>query len=132
MKATDLADGSMSIIFGCASCGNRVSLLTNPGETQLVRALDVQIGGRTVPPEPMGLVRSALARQRDDAFVSQSDVPQPKEGVIWTEDALRRLENVPAFVRDMARKSIERYAMEKGCHQITPEVMDLARKATGG
>ncbi len=131
VEARDLADGSMSITFGCASCGNRVSLLTNPGETQLVKSLDVHIGGRTSPPEPLGLVRRTLARQRSNVFASQPDGLPPGGDAVWTVEALRRLENVPAFVRDMARKSIEQYALTEGCHEITPDVMDRARKATG-
>ncbi len=58
-------DGSLSVVFACAACGNRVAMLTNPMETQLVRALDVRIGGRPSPVEPMDFVRSMLASGRD-------------------------------------------------------------------
>ncbi|MFQ5851228.1 MAG: PCP reductase family protein [Candidatus Binatia bacterium] len=124
-------DGSMSITFGCPRCGNRTSLLTNPGETQLVRALNVQVGGRTVLAEPMELVRGTLARQRDQAFAPQPDAGERREGPVWTQEAEKRLENVPAFVRGMARRAIERYALEEGNDRITLDVMDRAREKIG-
>jgi len=58
-------DGSLSVVFACAACGNRMAMLTNPWETQLVRALDVRIGGRSSPAEPMEFVRSMLASRRE-------------------------------------------------------------------
>lgn len=130
-KATGPEEGSMSITFGCPSCGNRTSILTNPGETQLVRALNVQVGGQTVPAAPMQLVKGALARQRHQVFASQAGAVAPKEGPVWTEEAEKRLENVPALVRSMARSAIERYAREEGHEEITPDVMDRAREKIG-
>jgi len=38
--------------------------LTNAMETQMVRALDVKIGGRSVPAGPMSVVKGALAGSR--------------------------------------------------------------------
>ena len=57
-------DGSLSVVFTCNACGNRMAMLTNPWETQLVRALDVKIGGRSSPAEPMEFVRSMLSSGR--------------------------------------------------------------------
>ncbi|MFQ5797615.1 MAG: PCP reductase family protein [Bacteroidota bacterium] len=130
-QATGPQEGSMSITFGCPKCGNRTSLLTNPWETQLVRALNVQIGGRTVPAEPMEFVRGTLARQRDQVFTPQPGASKRKQDLIWTEEAEKRLENVPALVRSMARSAIERYALEEGHDKITLEVMDQAREKMG-
>lgn len=58
-------EGSLSVVFACATCGNRMAMLTNPSETQLVRALDVRIGGRSSPAEPMEFVRNMLASRRE-------------------------------------------------------------------
>ncbi len=58
-------DGSLSVVFTCVVCGNRMAMLTNPWETQLVRALDVRIGGRPSPTEPMEFVRNMLASRRE-------------------------------------------------------------------
>jgi proto-chlorophyllide reductase subunit len=64
-RVTEPEDGSLSVVFACVACGNRMAMLTNPWETQLVRALDVKIGGRTSPAEPMEFVRSMLASRRE-------------------------------------------------------------------
>lgn len=130
-QATGPEDGSVSITFACPKCENRTSLLTNPMETQLLRTLHVQIGGRTAPAEPMELVRSSLAWQRDPVFTGQPDGSNRKQRPNWTEEAEKRLENVPSFVRNMARHAIERYAMEEGHETITPELMNLARHQLG-
>lgn len=52
--------GSMTVVFTCPSCGRRTAMLTNTMETQVVRSLGVKIGGRTVPSEPMEMVRGNL------------------------------------------------------------------------
>ncbi len=53
-------DDSLSAAFRCPQCGNGFALLTNPGETQFVRSLNVKIGGRTVPAQPYEQVRETL------------------------------------------------------------------------
>ncbi|MDZ4230717.1 MAG: PCP reductase family protein [Dehalococcoidales bacterium] len=132
-KTTEPEEGSISITFACPKCGNRIILLTNPGETQLVRALNVRIGGGPSTAEPMELVRGTLARQRDQAaFAPQAGAAQAKETVFWTDEAEKRLLNVPDFARSMARKAIEQFAMEEGYDKITPDVMGLAREKRGG
>lgn len=131
-ETTEPEEGSISITFACPNCGNRITLLTNPGETQLVRALNVRIGGGPTSTEPMELMRGTLARQRGQAFVSQAGASKTKETVAWTEEAEKRLGNVPEFARGMARKAIERFAMEEGYDKITPDVMGRAREQRGG
>ena len=42
----------------------------------------------------------------------------------WTPDAEKRLENIPDFIRPMARKEVERVAKERGLATITAQVMD--------
>ncbi len=106
-------EGSLSVIFRCPRCSHKVALLTNPWETQLVRSLGVVIGGRTVSPESLELVRTTLADSK----------------LLWTEEAEQRLERVPEFARPRARHSIERYAREHGYREITMHVVDEARKA---
>ena len=49
----------------------------------------------------------------------------------WSDDAKKRLENVPKFARPMAILAIERYAKEHGITAITPEVMQAAREKMG-
>ncbi|MBI3781495.1 MAG: PCP reductase family protein [candidate division NC10 bacterium] len=61
------------------------------------------------------------------AFEQQS----PAHGAIWTEEAARRLNNIPSFVRSWAQKGIEEYARERGYQKITAEVMDEVRDRFG-
>ena len=117
--------GSLSVSFACPSCGHKVAMLTNPEETNLVRALGVQVGGAPGSREPMAHVRATLGRQRVDAFVA-SDAPS------WTAVATERLERVPPFARPMAMKHYEDFAIRSGIDQITPEVMDEAMQSSGG
>ena len=52
-------------------------------------------------------------------------------GVLWTAAAEGRLERIPAFIRPMARQSIERFARERGYATVNDEVMDQARDFMG-
>jgi nucleotide-binding universal stress UspA family protein len=47
--------------------------------------------------------------------------------VTWSDEANKRLENIPSFARPMAVLAIERYARENGIKVITPDVMKNAR-----
>ena len=149
-------EGSLTVKFGCAQCGHQVAMLTNPLETQMVRSLGVKIGGRTVPAEPFEQLRSTLASQRADLFEGApipgevSTDPRPEgpgcpfaqmitsqdEGstaleIRWGHEAEQRIERIPSFIRPMAKKAIERYALGKGYELITESVMDEARQALG-
>ncbi len=119
-------EGSVSVSFGCPRCGHRVALLTNPMETQLVRSLGVKIGGREVPPEPLEVVRTSLAHQREGGLQAEGE-----EGVAWVEAAEARLQRLPPLARPMARMAISRYARERGWTTVTPELMDEYRARMG-
>lgn len=122
-------DGSVSITFTCLKCRNEVILMTNPGETQLVRALDVKIGGKTVPHQPMELLRGTLAKRSDQAFFTQENAPD--ENLAWSKEAEDRLVNAPSFVREMVRRGTERYATAKGYNEVTSQVLDEAKEDMG-
>ena len=51
--------------------------------------------------------------------------------IIWSDDAKKRLENVPGIARSMAVMAIERYAKEHKIIRITPEIMSVAREKLG-
>jgi len=145
--------GSLAVTFGCPQCGRKIILLTNPWETQVVSSLGVKIGGRTVPYEPLEGTRTALASQKEEAFIadeeigvevpsggagcpfteaiSKTDTGSMKSEMIWTQEAEKRLERVPSFVRPMARMAIENFAREKGYREINTRVMDEARDKIG-
>jgi hypothetical protein len=133
-------DGTMAAIFACPRCGREVAMLTNPMETQLVSSLGIRVGGREVPEQPMEVIRSQLAAGREDAF--DDDVAAAaagKEGaapgaagrIVWSDDAQQRLANVPGFVRGMVKRIYTDYARERGIAEITPAVMDRARRDLG-
>lgn len=142
-------DGTLAAVFRCGACGREMAMLTNPMETQMVSSMGVKIGGRTVPEQPMELVRSNLADGRDDAFEEPpgegdaaepsgstgADAPPPGERtagpVRWSPAALDRLERVPSFVRGMVKRIYADYARENGIEEFTPELMDKARSDLG-
>src|SRR5256885_17109507 len=83
-------DGTLAAAFRCPQCGRVVAMLTNPMETQLVASLGVQIGGRTIPAQPMGMVRGMGAGGKEDAFGDGGgDFPT------WSDDAQERLGGRP-------------------------------------
>jgi hypothetical protein len=146
----------MAVIFACPGCGWEMAMYTNPWETQLVRSLDVKIGGRSVPAQPLEMLRSSLVQGEEllSALASETSVPQgeapkcPFADVVasayndalpapetaagaalhWTPEAEQRVEQrIPSFVRAMARMGIEKYARERGYREITPQVLDEAK-----
>lgn len=148
-------EGSLAVTFRCPECGFRVAMLTNPFETQMVQSLGVKVGGRTTPPTPFEHLRSNLASPRTDAFDGSPDAVVadaatesttsgcPFAGMLadgaasgtttvpWAPEAEARVERIPAFIRPMARRAIERYAESKGYPTITETVMDEARGVMG-
>src|SRR3989442_7648107 len=54
------AEGSLGVFFACPSCGARFTMVTNPGETQMVSSLGVQLGGRSAAPQPFEMTRGGL------------------------------------------------------------------------
>ena len=140
-------DGTLAVVFKCPSCQREMAMLTNPYETQLVSGLGVKIGGRTVPEQPMELLRSTLEGGRPDAFVDEDaastpnlagDVPRAAGAataaptrLVWSPAALERLERVPSFVRGMVKRIYADWARERGVAEMTPQIMDRARSELG-
>ena len=126
-------DGTLAATFKCPKCGRVVAMLTNPMETQLVSSLGVEIGGRTVPEQPLQTVRSMVSTGRDDAFEDGTGESGKETGAAphWSGDAQERLARVPTFVRGMVKRIYADYAKERGIGEITPAVMDTARAELG-
>lgn len=139
-------DGTMAAVFKCEDCGHEVAMLTNPMETRLVSGLGVKVGGRTVPDQPMELLRSTVADGREDAFVDlpPAEKPEPARAeptpeyapprpgpVAWSPAAKERLGVVPSFVRGMVKRIYTEWAWEQGIAEMTPETMDRARVELG-
>jgi len=124
-------DGTLAATFKCPKCGRVVAMLTNPMETQLVSSLGVEIGGRTVPAQPLETVRKMVATGREDAFDEMAGRPDGRTAPVWSTDAQERLGRVPSFVRGMVKRIYADYARERGIAEITPAVMDTARTELG-
>jgi hypothetical protein len=143
-------EGVMTVIFACPGCGWEMAMFTNPWETQMVRSLDVKIGGRPVPAEPLEMLRSSLGQGKGASSAATShDAPKcPFADVVasayneaqtppeptassdlrWTREAEERIaQRIPSFIRPMARLGIEKYARERGYREITPQVLDEAK-----
>lgn len=147
--------GSITAVFGCPTCGQRFAMLTNPFETQLVKSLDVRLGGPAGPSEPLGFMASALGGGRGEGTAeatggtgkgpgcpftgmvvamgasARAEGGGTADGPVWTDEAAERLNRIPGFVRPMAKKGIEEFARERGYPRITGAVMDEARGALG-
>ena len=124
-------DSTLAATFKCPSCGRVVAMLTNPMETQLVSSLGVEIGGRTVPAQPLETVRKMVATGREDAFADGASGVGRGGGALWSQEATARLNRVPSFVRGMVKRIYADYAKERGIAEITPAVMDTARAELG-
>src|SRR2546426_3603714 len=90
----------------------------------------VQIGGRTIPAQPLEMVRGMVAGGKEDAFVEAGE-RGAGSGPIWSREAQERLARVPNFVRGMVKKIYADYARERGIAEVTTAVMDAARAELG-
>jgi hypothetical protein len=183
-KVEKPAEGSLGVFFGCPSCGAKFSMVTNPGETQMVSSLGVKLGGRTVAAEPFEMTRGTL---KEEALAGSGQMAaylnekihggqpvaastsaakaasnQGKEGeksasgcpfsamvaemgltsgnksagsgsdFTWTADAKERLERLPSFVKPMVQSSVEAYARKHGFKAINLQVMDDSKNDSNG
>lgn len=184
-KVEKPAEGSLGVFFGCPACGAKFSMVTNPGETQMVSSLGVQLGGRSAAAEPFEMTRGTL---KDEALAGagqmaaylndkiQAGQPAPAAGIndprgvtptakgkegeksgggcpfsavvaqmgltsgsqasasdlTWTSDAKEKLEKLPSFVKPMVQGSIEAYARKHGYKTITLQVMDDSKTDSNG
>lgn len=61
----------------------------------------------------------------NDRIDNNQEVIMGRKGFDWSDDAIERLERVPAgFMRDMTKKRIEGYAKEIGVNEISLDVAD--------
>lgn len=146
MKLQTVGDGgagSLSVVYGCPRCDHRIAMLTNPLETEMVRSLGVRIGpgsGDAEAAEPTGAARETATGTEAPAggsgcpfsgMVAQMEAEATADGPRWTPEALSRLDNIPEFVRPMAKQGIEHYARTEGLATIDEEVLERARGRFG-
>ncbi len=180
-KVEKPAEGSLGVFFACPSCEAKFSMVTNPGETQMVSSLGVKLGGRSERAEPFEMTRSTLKEdatagsgqmaaylnekigggQPVGAATSQAGPAESSSGgcpfsavvaqmgltgsgaqaagggtetvaFSWSPDAKERLDRLPVFVKPMVQSSIEAYARRHGYKTITLQVMDDSKNETNG
>ena len=187
-KVEKPAEGSLGVFFECPSCQSRFSMVTNPGETQMVSSLGVQLGGRTEAPKPLEMTRGGLEENVSagagqmaaylnekiqggqpaaakapaasaapastsapgtssegggcpfSAMVAQmglgstgatgTQAPPAGEQLLWTPDAQEKLAKLPSFVQPMVKSSVETYARKNGFTTVTLQVMDDSKNAS--
>jgi Proto-chlorophyllide reductase 57 kD subunit len=170
-KVEKPGEGSLGVFFGCPSCGAKFSMVTNPGETQMVSSLGVQLGGRTTEAQPFEMTRGTLKEEAQagsgqmaaylnekiqggqpvaasipgkageksgggcpfSAMVAEMGLTssgKPANGgpgkseFSWSPDAQEKLDRLPAFVKPMVQSSVEAFARKQGYQTITLQVMD--------
>lgn len=189
-KVEKPAEGSLGVFFSCPTCTAKFSMVTNPGETQMVSSLGVQLGGRTVAAQPFEMTRGTLKDEAQagsgqmaaylnekiqagqpasahasagkpasasaaagnpaeasakagggcpfSAVVAQMGLTASdmKAGAAssftWSPDAKEKLEKLPAFVQPMVRSSVEAYARKHNYTTITLQVMDDSKNDSNG
>ena len=172
-KVEKPGEGTLGVFFGCPSCNAKFSMVTNPGETQMVSSLGVKLGGRTVEAEPFEMTRGTLKDEAtagagqmtaylnekiqggQPAAVTAAATAAPEEkssggcpfsamvaemgltsggksgnagaastGFAWSADAKEKLDRLPSFVKPMVQSSVEAFARKQGYQTITLQVMD--------
>jgi hypothetical protein len=125
LSSTAAVDGgSLTVLFSCPTCAREVAMLTNPWETEVVQSLGVKIGpgGET---QGSRCPFSGVVREVEEAAA------RGEGGLAWTATALERLQNIPEFVRPMARQGVEHYARSQGRTLVDEGVLDEARERFG-
>lgn len=83
-----------------------------PRKVEVIEEIEAFLGERT---------------QRNDTIIAKFTrylQMIPEQGLPWTEEALHRIQKVPAFVREMAKEAIEEAAKKRKEKVITPEVVE--------
>jgi hypothetical protein len=122
--------GSLSVVYSCPECGYEMAMLTNAYETQAVQSLGVRLGPEATA-EGTGTAGSKCPFGAMIPGAEQGRAAAAEPIVRWTAAAEARLENVPAFVRPMARTGIEKFARENGAAEVDEKILDAARDFFG-
>lgn len=118
----------------CLGCGLLVGFEAPPEEAlalvdRLVWTDDAKHLLERMPPYVAALVQVEVedyARAQGQKVVTLTLLGQARQGaaVVWDQEAERRLHNVPAPVRAMARLELERTAAERGQARVTVALME--------
>jgi hypothetical protein len=118
----------------CRGCGLKVGIEGPAGQTnglvdRLMWTDDALHRLDRMPPYLAPLMREEVeqdVRSRGERVVSYEALLRPLTGeqIEWEPEAKRRLDNVPAPVRGMAKIELERTAAERGESRITVALME--------
>ncbi|HLZ35793.1 MAG TPA: PCP reductase family protein [Nitrospira sp.] len=118
----------------CRGCGLKVGVDVPAGEAnglvdRVMWTDDALHRLERMPPYLAPLFREEVeqdVRARGERVISYDGLLRPRTGerIEWEPDAERRLDNVPAPVRAMARIELERTAAERGTTRITVALME--------
>ena len=128
--------GAMTVVYRCPNCEHTIAMLTNPFETEVVSSLGVKIGGKTVPEIASASDSLSKCPFADvvNGMKSASAEASGTEGspaILWTQEALKRLDNIPEFVRPMDVQGIEKMALDMEYSEINEKVLDEAKEFFG-
>jgi hypothetical protein len=108
---------------------------TAPVGEQLLWTPDAQEKLAKLPSFVQPMVKSSVetyARKSGFTTVTLQVMDDSKnastEGIKWTPEAQQRLDNIPDFIRPMARREIERLVKERGQSEITAQIMEEAKE----
>lgn len=109
-------------------------MVTSPFETERVGSLGVKIGGKPLDATgapSTGEKKYPFAGPVARATSEKARATEQFDAIPWTSNALERLQNIPEFVRPMAKQGIEKMAIEHDHAEITEEVLDQAKEHFG-
>lgn len=75
-RVEESGKGSLAVFFRCSDCEKGVAMLTNPFETQMVKSLDVKVGGASsggTERMPMEFMRTNLLKKREGMETSGTE-----------------------------------------------------------
>jgi hypothetical protein len=118
----------------CRGCGFKVGVDVPAGQTQgfvdrLMWTDEALHRLERMPPYLLPFFREEVeqdVRGRGERVISYDTLLRPRTGarIEWEPEAERRLDNVPAPVRAMAKIELERTAAERGTARITVALME--------
>jgi hypothetical protein len=119
----------------CRGCGLKVGIDVPAGQNhglvdRMMWTDDALHRLDRLPPYLAPLLRDEVeqdVRARDERVVAYDTLLRPRTGgaqIVWEPEAERRLDNVPAPVRAMAKIELERTAAERGETRITVALME--------
>lgn len=118
----------------CRGCGLKVGIDVPAGQThglvdRVIWTDDALHRLDRLPPYVAPLFREEVERDvcaRGERVVAYDTLFRPRTGerIVWEPEAERRLDNVPAPVRAMAKIELERTAAERGETRVTVTLME--------